>query len=253
MFHPRSIAVGILALCAGAQLGCLPPLRSHTPTPIPALEIAQAQPASPCTAILLPGTWDRPADFVRHGFAAAVAQSQTPLNLVAVDTHMGYYRKQTVVERLRQDFVAPLRAKQQRVWLVGASLGSVGSLLYSAHHRDEIEGIVLFAPFLGDPELLEEIRRAGGPKQWPTPPTLGPKDWQRRVWSFLRDWHQAGQKGPKIYLAYGESDDFAPGNVLMSELLPAEQVYHRPGGHDWKTWRALWQEMLDDRLFDSCR
>lgn len=232
--------------------GCLAPFRSATPAPLPSMVVAKAAAESPCTALLLPGTWDRPRDFVRHGFGDLALAHKAPVDLVAVDAHVGYYRKRSIVERLHADHVAPLRARGERVWLVGVSLGGIGSLLYAAEHEEEIEGLILVAPFLGDEDVLAEIRTAGGPLAW-RPTAIAGDDWQRRVWAFLQRWH--GQSGPKpaIHVLYGREDDFAGGIRMLAELLPAENLREMPGGHDWKTWKSLWDDVLARGVFAGCQ
>lgn len=249
---PLFFAFFVTALALSGA-GCLAPFRSATPAPLPSLEVARAAAESSCTALLLPGTWDYPKDFVRHGFGALALERGVPVDLVAVDAHVGYYKKRSIVVRLHEDHVAPLRATGEKVWLVGVSLGGVGSLIYAAEHADEIEGLVLFAPFLGDEEVLEEIRQAGGPLAWKPPARIGEEDWQRRVWAYLQQWH--AEKGPKpsIYVGYGRNDSFAGGIRMLAELLPAENLRHLPGGHDWKTWANLWRDQLDRGLFAGCR
>lgn len=232
--------------------GCLAPFRSATPAPMPSLEVYQAPQENTCTALLLPGTWDYPKHFVRHQFGELVREEGLPVDLIAVDAHVGYYKNKSVVVRLEQDFVGPLRAKNERVFLVGTSLGGVGSLIYAAEHGEQIEAMVLLAPFLGDKDVLDEIRAAGGPLAWQPPAEIGKDDWPRRVWKYLKAWH--AQKGPKprIYVGYGRNDNFADGIKLLGELLPPGDLRHLPGGHDWKTWTALWKGFLEDGLFAGC-
>lgn len=232
-------------LLAVVAAGCLAPFRLRTPVPMPSLPLGAAA-GSARTVVFLPGTWDRPNDFARHDFAGIARQLAAPMSFVAADAHMGYYRKRSVVTRLHEDFVAPLRAKGQEVWLVGISLGGVGALLYAAENPDEVAGIVLLAPFPGDPPVLDEIRAAGGPLAWAGREAPGTDDWQRRMWSFVRDWSRREGPKPPIFLTYGEGDDFAPGLEMMATLLPPGNVRHRPGGHDWKTWTALWRELLEN-------
>lgn len=242
-----------LGFCALLATGCLAPFRSRAPAPMPSIAVASAPGGSVCSGLLLPGTWDRPRDFVRHDFGGLARAAGAPLELVAVDAHFGYYRNRSVVIRLDEDFVAPLRARGQTVWLTGISLGGIGSLLYAAEHPERVEGLLLLSPFLGDPELLDEIRRAGGPLAWQPPASIGVEDWQRRVWSFLRDWHTRRGPKPEIYVGFGSSDDFAGGNRMLAELLPADHVREIPGDHDWKTWTRLWQDFLAGDVFRSCR
>ena len=243
----------LLASLGLSASGCLAPFRSATPAPLPSLEVSRAAAATPCTALLLPGTWDYPKDYVRHGFGELALERGAPIDLIAVDAHVGYYKKKSIVVRLHEDHVKPLRASGEKVWLVGVSLGGVGSLIYAAEHADEIEGLVLFAPFLGDPEVLDEIRAAGGPLAWKPPARIGEDDWQRRVWAYLQRWHAQHGPKPSIHVAYGRNDSFAPGIKLLAELLPAENVRHLPGGHDWKTWAKLWDGYLEHDPFAVCR
>lgn len=252
----RRFSPFLLGLCAIGALfagGCLAPFRSKAPAPIPTLPVSNAAAASSCTGLLLPGTWDRPRDFLRHGFGELAREAGAPLDLVAVDAHVGYYRNRSVVVRLDEDLVAPLRERGEKVWLAGISLGGIGSLLYAAEHPERVSGLVLLSPFLGEKELLEEIQRAGGPLAWQPPAEIAADDWQRRVWSFLKDWHASKGPKPAIYLGFGSGDDFAEGNRLLAGILPPEHVRELPGGHDWKTWKQLWQAFLAADIFHACR
>src|SRR5258708_37647429 len=78
-----------------------------------------------------------------------------------------------------------------RVWLAGASLGGMGALLYEREHPGELTGLALFAPFLGNRELLDEIRAAGGPRTWdpgPLPAEMNGDNYQRQVWKMVKGW-----------------------------------------------------------------
>ena len=33
---------------------------------------------------------------------------------------------------------------------------------------------------------------------------------------------------------------------MLAEVLPMEQVFTVEGGHDWPTWRGLWEEILKE-------
>ena len=53
--------------------------------------------------------------------------------------------------------IAPARARGYAgVWLAGASMGGMGTLLYERSRPGELDGLVLLAPYLGDRGLLEE-------------------------------------------------------------------------------------------------
>jgi hypothetical protein len=42
-----------------------------------------------------------------------------------------------------------------------------------------------------------------------------------------------------------------PALDLLAESLPAGHVARVPGGHRWKTWQALWEEILSRHVFDE--
>ena len=238
-----------ICLLVWPALGC--PGMRPTPTPMPALTLDDSP--SGCAVVFLPGVLDKPKDFDNHGFAATLDDAGLEVHAVAADAHLAYYRKRTVLDRLHRDVVAPLVTEGRRVWLVGISLGGVGSLMYGNEHRDEIAGMVLLAPFLGDDEVLEEIEAAGGLSGWTPPEVLAEDDVGRKLWSWIREWQGLDpDRRPQIYLGYGESDDFAEANGRLGELLPEGRVFRRPGGHDWKAWKALWRDVIDSGLFDGC-
>ena len=230
-------ALAVLSLLTAA--GCLPFLRPAR-VPMATFELPAGQPTD-CLAILLPGRLDRPRALLRAGFADRIRERGLALDLLVVDAHLGYYRNRSVVERLHQDIVAPALADGYReIWLVGASLGGLGTLLYARDHAEDLRGVLALAPFLGDDEVLAEIRAQGGPRQWQAP---GEDDF-RKLWRWLRGYAMDSPAAP-IHLAYGTEDSHAPAGELLTELLPADQVYTAPGGHDWRTWGELWGRFLD--------
>ncbi len=198
-----------------------------------------------CLAVLLPGRWDKPESFREAGFAEAVEKRGSRLDLVAVDTHLGYYRDRSVVERLHLDVVAPARAAGYRtIWIVGTSLGGVGGLLYLRDHPEDLSGVLALAPFLGAEEVIREIEAAGGPTRWTPPPTLPTDDVGRELWSWLAPWAMSRQATP-LHLGWGSEDSLAEANQMLATLLPRERVYTVRGRHDWGTWARLWEQFLD--------
>ncbi|MEM1179075.1 MAG: hypothetical protein AAGM22_12070 [Acidobacteriota bacterium] len=262
--RPPRLQLFALLLCGLALGACIPGF-APTPTPMPSLELIQRTPAAPCVAVLLPGMLDSAETFRRQGFAEEAATKAPGLDLVAADAHFGYYRKNMILTRLNEDLVGPLQAEGTRVWLVGTSLGGIGSLLYARGQNgeqrvpgaEELEGIVLLAPFLGEDELIEEIEAAGGPLSWSPPSAARGEAGSRAAvgeaaWIWMLDWYRSGDPKPRIVLGWGEKDDLAPAATLAAELLPARDVFKRPGGHDWDVWRALWSDMLDAGVFAGC-
>ncbi len=198
-----------------------------------------------CLAVLLPGRLDRPEKFRQAGFVEAVTARGLELDLVAVDSHLGYFRERTIVERLRTDVIAPARAAGYgTIWIVGTSLGGLGGLLYLRDHPSDLDGVFAIAPYLGSPAVIAEIEEAGGPESWRPPATLASADVGRELWSWLGPWASAAPEIP-LHLAWGTADSFDRANRLLAGLLPPERVATDPGGHDWPVWQRLWERFLD--------
>ncbi|HEX3129544.1 MAG TPA: alpha/beta hydrolase [Thermoanaerobaculia bacterium] len=229
----RRIALSILLFLT---TGCFRP-RPAT-VPMRTVEIKPGAPGSRSLVVLLPGRFDKPEDFARAGFGELAEKYGVGARIVSADAHLGYYLERTVVERLRQDVIAPARA--DRVWLAGVSLGGTGSVLYSIEHPEEVAGITLIAPFLGEDDVRKEIEAAGGLRSWTPPQVLSPTDFQRRMWV----WFQHPDPKIPVYLGWGTRDRFAKIDGLLGAVLPPERVFTTPGGHAWKPWRALWERFL---------
>ena len=213
-------------------------------TPIDALYSYAGKTPATTLIVFLPGISDRPETFAEEGFIKALRERNINVDTVAVRAHFGYYGEHKIVERLHQDVIAPARAQgYKNIWLVGISLGGWGSVLYANQHADEIRGMLLLAPFLAEKKVFDEVQAAGGLDAW-QPGELHPQDDQRQGLAWLRD-YKPSESPLKVYLGYGASDRFAYPLSLFAQRLPAERVKVLPGGHDWLTWRRLWQDFLD--------
>ncbi len=211
------------------------------PVPLRTIEIEPGVPGSRSLVVLLPGRRDSPEDFERFGWGELARKAGVGARIVAADAHLGYYYRRTILDRLREDVIAPARAQGvDRIWLAGVSLGGTGSILYSNEHPEDVRGIALFAPFLGEEEVRKEIEAAGGLRGWMPPQPLDPADFQRQMWAWLKT-----EPATPIYLGWGTRDDFAPINGLLAKALPAERVFTTPGGHDWRAWTNLWEQFLE--------
>jgi pimeloyl-ACP methyl ester carboxylesterase len=228
-----------LLLAAVLLTGCFRP--RPTTVPMRTIEIKPGAPGSRSLVVLLPGRFDRPEDFARSGFGELAGRYGVGARIVSADAHLGYYMERTVVDRLRKDVIAPAKAQGvERIWLAGVSLGGTGSILYSIEHPEDVSGITLIAPFLGEEEMRKEIEAAGGLRSWTPPRSLDPTDFQHRIWSWL----QRSDNRIPIYLGWGTRDRFAAIDGLLGAVLPPDRVFTTPGGHAWKPWRALWERFL---------
>jgi pimeloyl-ACP methyl ester carboxylesterase len=241
--HPRNRHALAAALAfALAGTGCFRP--GPATVPLRTLDYAEAAPGARCLVVFLPGRGDGPEDYARHGFPRRLRESGSGCAAIGVDAHLGYYFEGSIVDRLREDVIAPARARGEEIWLVGISLGALGSLLYARDHPGEVAGIVALAPFLGPDEVVREVAAGGGLGRWRPAEPPERKD-LRGIWAWLGGYAAAQPDRPPLFLGWGKSDSFARANRLAAEVLPPGRVFTVEGGHTWRAWRRLWEAALD--------
>jgi pimeloyl-ACP methyl ester carboxylesterase len=188
--------------------------------------------------VVLPGRGDDLQGLVDSGIAPAIQAAWPAADVLLAEVTMAYYYEGRMPERLHAEVIAPARERGYAgVWLAGASMGGMGTLLYERSRPGELDGLVLLAPYLGDRGLLEEI---GGPglAAWqpgPVAAEINRKTFQREVWRNVQGWQATG-RGQDVWLAYGEDDRLAKAIDVLTPALPASQVLPRPGGHAWVVW-----------------
>ena len=190
--------------------------------------------------------------FEKEGFVAMVRAKGLPYDMVAPNAHMAYYYGRTLDKRLKEDVIEPARAAgYTNIWLVGVSMGGLGSILYLLNYPEDsgIAGIVLMAPFLGERDILHEIIQAGGVRKW-EPGGYDENDWQRLLWDWLKRYDQQQDRLPPIYLGYGDDDAYAMGQGLLAAILPRDQVVVIEGTHSVDTVKEIWAIMLDTVPFE---
>lgn len=230
----------------------------------------------------LPGAWDVAEDFQRFGFVSQVRDRGLAADIVAVDSHVGYFNNGSIAERVRDEVVTPAReAGYRSIWLVGISLGGLGSMLHASRHPG-VDGIVALAPYLATRDVIAEVRQAGGLAAWAGNAEPAAGDWERRLLKWLAgyagqavttattagkaandatdtsgavgmadvragpadsDCHAAPR--PELILAYGLQDRFADSLSLLAPVLDPARVVTIDGGHEWDTWTRLWTMVLD--------
>ncbi len=190
--------------------------------------------------ILLPGAYDTPADFVTHGFDTLAATAG--LTLRTHPTDLNAVVDGSLVHALHAEVVQPARAAgHARIVLGGISIGALTAMTYQDTYPGTVDGLALLAPYPGNRSITRTIEASGGLAGW-TPGPLQEIDGELRGWRALQA--LARTTPSAIWLGYGEQDRFAGGHALMAAVLPPTQVHTTPGGHDWPTWRRLWQAML---------
>jgi pimeloyl-ACP methyl ester carboxylesterase len=196
--------------------------------------------------VLLPGRLSPPEEFRSEGLVREIEGALGPVDMVAVDAHLGYYLGGEFVETLAEDVLVPARsAGFKEIWIVGVSMGGSGALAVLRKRPDLADGAVLLAPYLGTDEVTARVRRFGrGILQ--APPPSDPKErFFEELWAWVLE---ARQDRPPLLLGFGRDDRFAPSHRLLAESLPAGRVAEVDGGHDWGAWRRAAAALLRSGL-----
>jgi pimeloyl-ACP methyl ester carboxylesterase len=245
---PSRPGAGLLLLLfvATAMLGACLPGGGDARAPIPQALVPADGPATRLV-VVLPGRGDDIAALRASGIAPAVQAAWPDADVMLTGLGFAYYMQGRAPQRLHQEVIGPARQRGYReVWLVGASMGGMGSLMYDRAYPGDADGLILLAPYLGKRSLIDEIR-AAGLAQWqpgPTPAEVDADNYQRELWRHLQSWrHDAGRTG-SVWLGYGAQDRLAGAMPPLAELLPEDHVLVVEGGHAWKVWSPLTQRML---------
>lgn len=241
----RMLSWSGLLLSLGMLLGCYP--KGDPTAPIPTL-LLPANASAQRLVVVLPGRADDLQSLRSSGIAGAI-QSQWPdADVVLTGLALGYYFNGNATRRLHDEILSPARARGYReIWLLGASLGGMGALMYDHEHPGDVDGIVLLAPYLGEAPLLDQIRATGGLDNWdagPVPAVIDQDNFQRELWRHLQSWQRDPRKAGNVWLAYGNRDRLRSSMPLLVPLLPPSHVFVREGGHAWKVWTPATREIL---------
>lgn len=199
--------------------------------------------------IFLRGRGGSHKDFAAEGFVDSVLDRNLAYDMIAPNAHFGYYFGETLVERLKIDLIEPAKAKgYENIFLVGASMGGLGAIIYSRFYPDDVTGVYAISPFLGYEKIIKEIVDSGGLQQW-EPGAYDPDDdWQRMVWDWLKTNTNKQMQKTTVYLGYGTEDTYVKSQKLLEDALPAERVLKTAGGHTPKTMKSLWDMFLDKEI-----
>jgi enterochelin esterase-like enzyme len=204
------------------------------------VEPARAGGTAATTIVLLPAAYSAPEDFVSAGFVAAARRRELDVDLVFAGLELKHVTDRAVVDSLHEELILPARSRGSAIWLGGISLGAYIALCCAERYAQDLDGLCLFAPYLGSHIVTGEIERAGGVHAW-SPGTLAGDDEERRVWRFIKT---LGARSLPLTLGLGREDRFAPRHRLLAASLDPAMVDLVPGGHDWPTWLKLWERFL---------
>lgn len=231
---------GLLAACST--------VRGDATRPIPTLFLPAPAPAQRLM-VVLPGRADDLRALERSSVASAIQQAWPDTDVLFAEVSMAYYTEGRVTRRLHDEVVAPALARHRyaQVWMAGASLGGLGTLLYDADWPGTLDGLVLLAPYLGEKPVLDEIRASGGLARWHSTARPGENAWttrQRQLWEHLQGWTHDPAQTRRVWLAVGTHDALRPSIELLVPALPADHVVTPAGGHAWSVWTPATSELL---------
>ncbi len=236
----------LLIACLALLPACLP--RGDPSRPIPYTLHPAAGGDAKRLVVVLPGRADDVDALRDSGMVAAIQGAWPDADVVLAGLAIGFYLEGRAPERLRDEIVAPMRARgYDAIWLAGASMGGMGAVLYDLRYPGEADGLVLLAPYLGDRPILDEITAAGGVAAWepgPRPAMASRSTVQRDLWRQVRSWTREPERAAGVWVAYGDRDRLRGAIPLLAPVLPPDQLLVRPGGHDWDVWSAATAEVL---------
>jgi pimeloyl-ACP methyl ester carboxylesterase len=216
--------------------------------PIPTRTVLAGAAPGDTLVVVLPGRWDNIEVMAGAGIADAVQGAWPEADVLLTSATMAYYTDGQLAARLHQQVVSPARERgYQRIWMMGASLGGMGTLLYEEAYPGELDGLVLLAPYLGRNRVLREIADAGGIGDWspgPRPAERNRSNFDRELWRHLQTWLSDPSLGRRAWLAYGDEDRLRDAVPVFAPLLPDAQILERPGGHAWSVWVPAAGEVL---------
>lgn len=231
----------VAALSACGNLG-----DRRQPIPTRSLPALSGTPQAPLV-VVLPGRRDNVGVLSENGVAEAIQAAWPEAEVVLTSATLDYYLDGGLAQRLHEQVVLPALAGGDRpLYLVGASMGGLGVLLYDQAYPGVAEGLVLLAPFVGNRRLLAEIERAGGVERWqpgPLPESIDRGNFQRELWRHLKSWPGSG-RGDGVWLAWGDRDRLRRAVPVLAPLLRPEQMLERPGGHAWSVWTPASAEIF---------
>lgn len=167
------------------------------------------------------------------------------VDIMAIDVQPTLYLKKRIVEKMKSRVIDPAKAEgYEHIYLLGTSLGGHAALLYTMEYPNDIEGLFLFAPFISDPFVTKIIGEAGGLLAWEECP-LYAWEYSCKLWKLIRAYMSNPERRASVFLGYGTEDRFVESCEVLAEILPPENVFTEPGGHSWKTWKKLWEKMLN--------
>ncbi len=222
-----------------------------TGAPIPYQAFLDEQKQNDHLMVFLPGLGDEPSAFSQAGFFGSDIFTQVPFDYLLVDSHLGYYTSRAISERMKQDILDPMSKRYKKITLVGTSLGGFGALLLAEDYPEIIYQAILIAPYMGNPEAIDVVKKAGGLERWYQQGaefSSEMDDLEQTLMAWRRAYRLIYEHNSKIILTYGEQDGFALSGEVLAKNLPSDRVVTLKGGHKWVVWKQLWKKIIQQEL-----
>jgi pimeloyl-ACP methyl ester carboxylesterase len=236
-FRPALLIALLLSLTGCFNLG-------DARQPIPQTLIPGSGQADKKTlVIVLPGRADKVEVMQEFGVAQAIHAGWPEVDVQLTSATLAYYTDGGLPQRIREQFIEPARARgYQRLILMGASMGGMGTLVVDEGNPGEFDSLVLLAPYLGRARVMREIEAAGGIQAWepgPKPAVVDRSNFDRELlWRQIQSFTDDPASRQRVWLAYGREDSLAKTVPFISPALAPEQILPREGGHKWVVWNA---------------
>jgi pimeloyl-ACP methyl ester carboxylesterase len=234
-----------LLLAVGTLMGCFP--LGDPSKPIPTA-LVNAPTTARRLVVVLPGRGDDLIGLRKSGIAQAVQSAWPDADVALTGLTLGYYMEGLAEQRLHDEVIVPARRRgYAQIWLVGASLGGMGAVMYDRAYPNQVNGMVLLAPYLGEKRVLSRITAAGGISAWHPPRKEVPinaDNFPEKLWRQLQTWSRQPAAARNVWLAYGKADRLRESMPLLTPLLPPGHVLLREGGHEWPVWSPATRDVL---------
>ena len=150
---------------------------------------------------------------------------------------------------MHANVIGPLVARGYReLWIVGVSMGGHGAVAYARSYPERIKGLLLFAPYLGPGDVIQEVTRAGGLCRYnaPNPLPQNRYGFAQANFAWLKEELCGNPADVSVWVGVGERDQ-ASRELLHAALAPDHYLVE-PGGHDWSAWTPA-LEQIASRAF----
>ena len=109
-------------------------------------------------------------------------------------------------------------------------------MAYARAYPERIKGLLLFAPYLGSGDVLQEVTHAGGICRYAPPQPLPDTrvGFAQANFAWLHEVLCSEPAKLSIWVGIGNRDEAR--RELLRDVLPPDHYVVLPGGHDWSAW-----------------